>query len=342
MASPVIKLAGLLALSQFMAGTATGAERFDPARYIPLAMTVLKVEAPSLGGRMNVGTAITVAPGVVVTNCHVTRDATSIRVVKKAGQWPAVGQFADLDHDLCFLAVPAWRGTPVMFADPASLHLYQDVVAMGFTRGAEMSLSPGEITGLHRHDGGRIIQSTTSFSSGASGGALLDAWGRLVGVLTFRLRGNIEHYFSIPAAWILTSLPLTSDRFQPIGPLAQGKAFWERDSCCTPYFMRASSMRSRSQWADLLALSEEWLRADPDDADAWFARGLAQSRLQQSREAMSALARATELAPNHADAWFELGIASLEARDAAAAERARDALAGMGSKLAGKLQHMMR
>ena len=82
MASPVIKLAGLLALSQFMAGTATGAERFDPARYIPLAMTVLKVEAPSLGGRMNVGTAITVAPGVVVTNCHVTRDATSIRVVK--------------------------------------------------------------------------------------------------------------------------------------------------------------------------------------------------------------------------------------------------------------------
>ena len=85
-----------------------------------------------------------------------------------------------------------------------------------------------------------------------------------------------------------------------------------------------------------------WLGADPDDADAWFARGLAQSRLQQSREAMSALAKATELAPNHADAWFELGIASLEARDAAAAERARDALAGMGSKLAGKLQHMMR
>src|SRR5690606_34357797 len=145
------------------------------------------------------------------------------------------------------------------------------------------------------------------------------------------------HYFSVPAAWIVARLPLPSDRFEPIGPLAHAETFWERDSCCTPYFMRASSMRSQSQWADLIGLSEEWLDADPDDADAWFANGLAQSRLQQPGKAMSALAKATELAPNHADAWFELGIASLEARDATSAERARDALAGMGSKLAGKL-----
>ena len=108
------------------------------ARFIPLAATVLKVEAPTNAGRMNVGTAITVAPGVVVTSCHVTRRAASVRLVKGGGRWPAAGQVADWDHDLCFLSVPAWPGSADR-ARSAGVHceLYAPVVAMGFTRGAD-------------------------------------------------------------------------------------------------------------------------------------------------------------------------------------------------------------
>ena len=335
-------LAALLASVLSVAAGAAGAQAFNPASLIPLAMTVLKVEAPGADGRLNVGTGITVAPGVVVTNCHVTRDAISIRVVKRAAVWRAIGQYADVKHDLCFLAVPAWRGTPVTFAEPGSLHLYQRVVAMGFTGGADMSLSRGEITGLHLHDGGWVIQSTSSFTSGASGGALLDEQGRLLGVLTFRLRGNISHYFSIPASWVVARLPVSSDWFQPVGPLMDARAFWEGDRCCTPYFMRVGDLQSGSRWKELLGVADEWLAADPGDADAWFAKGLAQARLGQSRAALATLARTTELAPQHANAWFELGAASIEVRDMAGAGRARDALAGLGSDLAGKLSSRMQ
>ncbi|MBA3476911.1 MAG: trypsin-like peptidase domain-containing protein [Lautropia sp.] len=332
----------LLVLVLLLMSTGSAAQAFDPSHFVPLAMTVLRVEAPAVNGQVKVGTAITVAPGVVVTSCHVTRETVAVRVVKGAGRWTAEGQFADPEHDLCFLSVPRWPGRPVRFAEPESLGLYQRVVAMGFTRGAEVSLSEGEITGLHVHDGGRIIQSTSSFSSGASGGALLDGEGRLVGVLTFRLRGNTDHYFSVPASWVSARLPIPEDRFLPVDQPGRRRAFWEADSCCVPYFMRVGGMKSEARWPELLRLADEWIVADPYNADAWFARGLAQARLGQAREATAALMRTVGFAPRHADGWYELGAASIVLGDGDAAGNARDVLAGLDAGRAARLSGLMR
>jgi hypothetical protein len=299
----------------------------------------LRVEAPTEGGRVKVGTAVTVAPGVVVTNCHVTRDAVSVRVAKRAGRWPVEGQFADAEHDLCFLSVPTWPGRPVLFGEPDSVRMYQPVVAMGYTGGADVSMSPGEITGLHAFEGARIIQSTSSFSSGASGGALLDPEGRLVGVLTFRLRGNVDHYFSVPASWVTAHLPIAAGQFRPVGVLT-GRAFWEADPCCVPYFMRVSALQTHAKWPELLLLADEWIVADPSDADAWFARGIAQSRLRHSRDAAEALERTVSLAPRKAEAWFELGAAGMATGNAEAVKRALDALGGLDAGLAQKLREV--
>lgn len=329
-------LAASAALLFLLPGTGS-AQSLDPARFIPLALTVLKVEAATANGRMNVGTAITVAPGVAVTNCHVTRAAISVRLVKHFTGWPAIGQYVDAEHDLCFLSAPSWRGQPVTFADRDGPRLYQQVVAMGFTGGASVSVSHGEITGLHRHQGEPIIQSTSSFTSGASGGALLDDGGRLLGVLTFRLRGNRQHYFSVPAAWVAASLPIAADRFEPIGTPVTRRSFWEADPCCVPYFMRVDAFQSRAQWPELLQLAKEWSGADPDDADAWYARGVAQARLGELREAAADLAHATLLAPRHTGALFELGAAKLEAGDPVQAGFAQAALADLGSPLAEQL-----
>lgn len=332
--------AALWAMTLSCWSAVVAAQAFDPSRFIPLAVAVLRVEAPTSNGKIKVGSAITVAPGVVVTNCHVTRDAVSVRVSKRAGRWPAEGQFADALHDLCFLSVPTWPGPPVRFAQADSVHMDQPVVAMGFTRGADVSMSPGEVTGLHTYDGGRIIQSTSSFSSGASGGALLDEDGGLLGVLTFRLRGNIDHYFSVPASWVAAHLPLAAAQFLPIGT-PTGRAFWEADPCCVPYFMRVGALQSQEKWPELLLLADEWIGADPFDADAWFARGMAHSRLRHTREAAEALERAVSLAPRKAEAWFELGASGVETGDADAAERALGALVGLRSGLAQRLQDIL-
>jgi len=320
---------------------AAHAQVFEPARYLSLAVTVLRVEAPTGTGELKVGTGITVAPGVVVTNCHVTRGAISVRVAKRGGLWPADGQFADAEHDLCFLSVPSWPGRPVRFAEEGALRLYQPVVAMGFTGGADVSMTPGEITGLHGHDGGRIIQTTSRFTSGASGGALLDVEGGLIGVLTFRLRGNIDHYFSVPASWVIGRLPITADQFRPIRS-SEGRAFWEADPCCMPYFMREGALRAQEKWPELLRLADDWIAADPADADAWLARGVAYARLRQPRDAAGALERTVSLAPRNAAAWYELGAAGVETADADSVSKAAAALAGLDVGLAQKLTEMSK
>ena len=285
---------------------------------------------------MNIGTAITVAPGVAVTNCHVTRNAASVRLVKRGERWPVAGQVADWNHDLCFLSVPSWPGMPISLAPPGELNLYEPVVAAGFTRGADLSMRQGEITGLHGYEGERIIQSTSRFSSGASGGALLDREGRLVGVLTFRLKGTQNQFFSVPAAWVRDRLPIPAELFEPIDPGNGGHAFWE-GGCCVPYFMQAGALRERARWSELLEFAERWIAYDPEDADAWLARGLALARLGRLDDAVTALERAIGIAPRHTEAWYEFGAANIALGDVDAAARARATLVEVGSELADRL-----
>jgi len=194
-------------------------------------------------------------------------------------------------------------------------------------------MSAGEVTGLHGYGGGRIIQSTSRFSSGASGGALLNQEGRLVGVLTFRLRGNRDHFFSVPAAWVRNHLPIADHLFEPIGRSGGGHAFWE-GGCCVPYFMQVDELRSQARWAELLELARAWIAYDPQDADAWHARGVAQARLGRAAEAVATLEHATVIAPRHEEAWYEMGIAGAARGDDRTTRRAREALAGLGSDLA--------
>ena len=101
--------------------------------------------------------------------------------------------------------------------------------------------------------------------------------------------------------------------------------------------LRVEALQSRAQWPELLRLAQEWSAGDPDDADAWYARGVAQSRLGRPDDAKDDLARATTLAPRHAAAWFELGAAQLEAGDPVRAGLAREVLAELGSPLAEQL-----
>lgn len=332
-AAPSALIVGVLALVIVIPASAP-AQSVDVARFIPLIAAVLKVEAPTRDGRVNVGTAVTVATGVVVTNCHVTRDATSVRLLKGGGRWSVAGQLADWNHDLCFLSVPGWPGAPLQLesAPPA---LYAPVVAAGFTRGAGLSMSPGEVTGLHGYEGERIIQSTSRFSSGASGGALLDRDGRLLGVLTFRLRGNREHFFSVPSAWVRNRLPIADNLFEPVGR-GGGHAFWE-GGCCVPYFMQVDELRSQGRWPELLELAERWIAYDSQDADGWYARGVAQARLGRPDDAVAAFERATAISPRHAEAWYEMGVAGASRGDDRTTRRAREALAGLGSELADRL-----
>ena len=271
----------------------------------------MKVEALKESGGYSLGTGVSVAPGKFVTNCHVTRDAATIMLVRGGARWPATAELADSLLDLCVLDVPGLKEVPtVPLASARDLTLGQAVAAMGFTGGIEMQLQAGVVSGLHDLYGSNVVQTTTAFTSGASGGALFNAAGQLVGILTFRLRGADGYYFSSPIDWVAARIGNAND-YAKVGPLQGAKAFWAQPVESLPYFMQAASLEADGKWNELVRLTERWSGAEERNPEPWFLRGNSYVKLDRLEGAVKSYREAVTLNPAFGKAWFNLGTSYL-------------------------------
>ena len=312
----------------------------QPASFVSASASVVRVEADREQGGLSVGSGVTIAPAIVVTNCHVVRDAVTIRISGGGSLWAVTGQWADGAHDLCFLRAPAWHGRPANLGERGSLQLGQAVAAIGFTGGSRKTLRFGRVQSLHLLDGGRIIETDTAFTSGASGGGLFDPSGALVGLLTFRLRGPNSSYYSLPARWISDRLP-AEGQWREIRPLPDAMPFWQRDAATLPYFMRAAPLHSEGRWAELIELTERWSAAEPRDAEPLRFRGEAMQKLDRPAAALAAYTEAVALEPEVPAAWYGLALAYAAIGDAAASGRAGSRLAELDRELAAQLREVV-
>ncbi len=287
-----------------MASTATAWAEIDRAALIGLAPSVLKVEAVDAAGRFQLGSGVIVAPGKIVTNCHVTRNAKRVQIVKGGARWAASLQAADMKRDLCVLQVPSIEGQPVPIARASSLKMGQSVLAIGYTGGVGLQLSEGGVVALHRWSGSQIVQSSNWFSSGASGGGLFTADGALVGILTFRLRGGATHYFAAPADWVLGLLD-NGPSFDAVAPLS-GESFWEGPIENQPLFLQAAALEQHQRWPALAQLAERWGLEDSGDAEPAYLLGVARDGLGQVDAAIGAFRRSLELDPTYGRSWARL------------------------------------
>ena len=207
----------------------------DRVDLMRIGASVLRVEAARLSGGFALGSAVVVGDGLAVTNCHVTREARAVDLVRGGVRWHVRAQAADVEHDLCLLRAEGLPMPAVALGPAEELQRGQQLTALGFTGGVLLQNSPGEVIGLYRLDGAPVVQTSSRFSSGASGGGLFDAAGRLVGILTFRQRGGA--YFAAPSEWLRRLID--ADAFHDIAPLPAGTAaYWERPQASQPSFLR--------------------------------------------------------------------------------------------------------
>ncbi|MEX1172855.1 MAG: trypsin-like peptidase domain-containing protein [Chloroflexota bacterium] len=168
---------------------------------------VADIVGPSIVGvgRNGRGSGIVVANGQVLTNAHNLRghEVTITFTDGRSTRGTVTG--ADPDGDLAVIAVDTAGGTPITWADGASaLTLGAAVFGAAATVGGSLRVTFGLVSALaraFRGPGGRRIagsvEHTAPLAPGSSGGALVDAEGRLVGVNTNRIGEGF--YLALPA-----------------------------------------------------------------------------------------------------------------------------------------------
>jgi tetratricopeptide (TPR) repeat protein len=203
--------------------------------------------------------------------------------------------------------VPGLPARAVPLGRVSDLAIGQPVAALGYTGGIGLQHSFGEVIDLHRFGSSLVIQSNSWFSSGASGGGLFDDAGRLVGILTFHLRGGASQYFAAPVDWVQEMLAAGDGAYERVLPLnVQAVPYWQAMPGAQPRFLRAAALLLDDRWPELESLAADWSRADPEDGEPWYLLGVALRRLGRPDEARSALECALRLQPDRAVARSQL------------------------------------
>lgn len=184
--------------------------------FTKVAPSVVVVLALDEGGKTTgQGSGVVVGDYEVVTNCHVLGEAADV-AVRQAADWSvretyrmaANLQARNDERDLCLLFVDELPEPPaaqaVRLGAAKVLSVGEEVYAVGAPAGLELSLSRGVVSQLRGAFGKRsapLVQTDAAISPGSSGGGLFNQSGELVGITTFKWRGESLN-FALPAEWI--------------------------------------------------------------------------------------------------------------------------------------------
>jgi len=137
--------------------------------------------------------------GLILTNAHVVEGSQTVRVTLKDGR-KLNGQVVSLGKsgclDLALVKLQASGKFPtIQFAPAKSLQVGEAVFAIGNPLETTFTFTPGIVSNV----GGKWILTNAVLNPGNSGGPLLDAQGRLLGVNTAKYQGDGLYLAVAPA-----------------------------------------------------------------------------------------------------------------------------------------------
>jgi len=129
------------------------------------------------------GIAFSLEPGTVVTTCHGITAGSKL-VFKQGGEtMSAELNVVDEDLDLCKLAVPGLAAKPLAIA-PEEPKAGDKVFTLGMNPNGDFALTEGSVKQVRAVGENRVVELSTPVAATGSGGAVLDAFGKVVGVAT--------------------------------------------------------------------------------------------------------------------------------------------------------------
>lgn len=160
-----------------------------------LASSVVMIDVLDASGQpCSSGSGVLIASnGIILTNFHVASRGVSYAIHLE--NCDTVFYTSELlkyhaDDDLALIRLSGCPARPIPLYTDAEVKRGQPVVAIGSPLGLFNSVSDGIIAGFRRLGDTDMIQFTAPTSPGSSGGALLDRFGRLIGIVTAGFEGG--------------------------------------------------------------------------------------------------------------------------------------------------------
>ena len=184
-----------------------------------LRSVALLVIEDANGQLLSLGSGFFVRDGVIATNLHVIQGGARgyAKLVGQRRKHDIAGTVGiDLKRDLALLAVPGVKARLLSLGDSGQVAVGDEVYAAGNPQGQEGTFSQGIVSGFHKIGSDTLMQITAPISPGSSGGPILDARGKVIGVAvaTFKRGQNLN--FAIPSSYLGTLLA----NVRPVTPLS--------------------------------------------------------------------------------------------------------------------------
>ncbi|CAG0952642.1 Putative serine protease HtrA [Methylophilaceae bacterium] len=312
---------------------------FGDEKAFELNNSVLKVHVADQNGNHGIGSGVVVSENHVATNCHVLANARGVHVTKLGQSFSPVAFKADWQHDLCILKFVDLPLKAVALGEARRLKYEEPVFSISFPNNARKPLTTyGNVKALYPLDDSLIIRTTADFRMGASGGALFNESGKLIGITTFKSPGRNAYFYNLPVEWVkqlLAQEDISSTRQTAL-------PFWDAPEEKRPFFMRVVLPYQAEKWEELAPIAMAWVEHEPLNSEAWYYLGVTEYHRKNVSEAVKDLKKATQLNQDHAGAYYQLGVIAAEQGNQAETERIRMLLSRLDSEAANALEQNTR
>ena len=161
--------------------------------------------------------------GLVVTTLHIVEPAAVVELKTADGDIINASVIAAVDRewDLALLRADGFDARPLDLAREGSAQADTAVFVIESPFGFNQVISEGVVVALHPHAGREdLLQITNEITPGSSGGPVLDAKGRVLGVVQSVVRGGEAVTFAIPGP-VVARLRESADGAQAVRELSE-------------------------------------------------------------------------------------------------------------------------
>ncbi len=257
------------------------------------------------------------ADGLIVTNHHVMRAGR--RGLIRFGDdkaYPVAAVLAqDEKKDLAVIKISV-TGFPYLDLLPKgeTPQVGARAFAIGTPIGYTNTLSEGLVSGLREDEtkGRSVVQTTAPISPGSSGGPLLDARGRVLGVNTYvhiaaeqgKVVENIN--FAVSTKEVHEILPKAMETKAKLTVASRGKPL---DAESAADFSKAYDLVGKGKWLDAAALARALAAKNPDNVDCLLLAGLVDLCVNIPDDAIRDYQAAIRASPSEPEGHLGLGMA---------------------------------